>query len=71
MNILNSATKIVLILFALTLSALSFYIVFINSANDQVINGIISLLNNSVISVIAFYFGQKSKINYTEEDDDL
>lgn len=62
-EIYSSATKIVLLLLAFTLCTLIIAVTIRNIWNEKIISDMINLFSAVCISVISFYFWQKTNIN--------
>jgi len=62
-EIYSSATKIVLLLLAFTLSLLVISITIYNIWNEKIISDMINLFSTICISVVSFYFWQKTNTN--------
>ncbi len=56
----TSATQLVLVLFALVLSITMLVVVVMNPTDNDLVKATQALFAACVISVISFYFGQKS-----------
>lgn len=60
MKILNSATRIALLLVIGSLSVLTTYVVVKNVSDQTVIAAITGLFSTTVVAITSFYFGQKT-----------
>ncbi|MBD3360484.1 hypothetical protein GF366_01640 [Candidatus Peregrinibacteria bacterium] len=60
MNILKSASKVVLLLFALAIVLAFCYTVFRNASNKELVMAVTSIFSASIGSVMTYYFARRS-----------
>ena len=61
MQILQSASKVVLIAFALTACASFLAVVFSNLSSDQIVNSVTTIFTTAAGSVLTYYFTRRSQ----------